>query len=114
MKYIKKLNIDFNDWENYDNEDFDKLDKFFKQTKILFSYRKKYGLYINKKSVPYIIDYLKNNNMNLRWTNDMVFIDHLFDVINIYGNIILYLNNDMKVMYSSNDNLNKNIIKFLK
>jgi len=70
MKYIKELNIDFNNWENYDTGDFDKLDKFFKQTE--YSECGRYYLYmllINKNSLSYIEQYLKYNKLKIIWAS---------------------------------------------
>jgi len=75
MKYIKKLNIDFNDWESLENE----LDNFFHQENLdLIKYEPKDGTINGFKFKPYIIivneddfykfvDYVKYNDHNILW-----------------------------------------------
>jgi len=70
MKYIKELNIDFNDWDYIDNNYQEKLDKFFKQTE--YSECGRYYLYmllINKNSLSYIEQYLKYNKLKIIWSS---------------------------------------------
>jgi len=65
MKYIKQLNIDFNDWEIIENGKYDKyFNIFINQTNQNFVYSK-INLYVNIDIFNKFKNYLKENSIKI-------------------------------------------------
>jgi len=115
MKYIKQLKIDFNDWDNIDYPN-DLLDKFFNQdefNKCDQTYYL-YNLIINKESIPYIKQYIIDNNIGIRWASG----DNLLRGINYYfkeyNYIVLVLSKHNKIFKTDINNICYNQLDFRK
>jgi len=100
MKYIKKLNINFDDWEEVNNDD-NILDKFFHQNKYtkcnnyVLSYLN--SLLINKESIPYIKQYLIDKNLKVKWSSGSNLITLLKHFFNYNKEIYLVLGENNKM-----------------
>jgi len=88
MKYIKLLNIDFDNWNDIDNKDNIIFD-FLNQTEFLENGYGKINLLVNrKKSYVYFLNYIKNNKLNINIRLDKIYKD--------YNYIYLYIRYDKK------------------
>jgi hypothetical protein len=104
MKYIKKLNIDFDNWNELNNYEF--IDLFINDKD------DKYALYLNKYQYYNIfLPYIKKNNIELYWINNKNVLN--FNIGVSYYNIVLYkLKENNYLLTCSNLNyFNKKYIK---
>jgi hypothetical protein len=103
MKYIKKLNIDFDNWDNLKNDN--------KNIKLFINNPLKYALYLNKEQYYNIfLPYIKENNIKLYWNkskklNKKNFND--FIVLYIFFNKLSYSNLDYFNKYQNKRKLLK-------
>jgi len=113
LKYIKKLNIDFDQWvELKDNYNI----KLFIEDK-----EDKYALYLNQEQYYNIfLPYIKENNIKLYWNGlNKNILDSNLSIFSNKNNIILYKlkENNYQLTYSGLNYFNKifkNKIKILK
>jgi len=110
MKYINKLNIDFDQWSDLENNNI----KLFIEDK-----EDKYVLYLNQEQYYNIfLPYIKKNNIKLYWNNSNKNILNLNINFN-YNDIVLYKLNmlNYQLTYSNLDFFKKhfsNEMKILK
>jgi len=77
MKYIKELNIDFNNWDNIEENEYDKyFDIFVNQINHNFIYFK-INLYVNIDIFKKFKKYLIKNNIKINIMNDYLYIKRL-------------------------------------
>jgi len=118
MKYIKKLNINFDDWEEYSSNHI--LDNFFHQTKFDKCKDNNYqdfyvnSLLINKESINDIENYLYNNNLKIKWRSNDNLIDGIKRYFETYEEISLVLGKDNRIYNSSLHNKCYNELDFRK
>jgi len=107
MKYIKKLNIDFNNWEELNNNNYI-LDKFFHQTKYngCYSYKSFYinSLLINENSINDIENYLYNNELKFNWESGNELIYGIKKYLKNNKEIVLVLRKNKKIFRTSFNN----------
>jgi len=106
MKYIKKLNINFDQWGKLNN---DKFDLFINDK------NNKYALFLNKDQYYNIfLPYIKKNNIELYWVNNKNVLN--FNIGVGYYNIVLYKlkENNYLLTCSNLDYFNKTYIKKIK
>jgi len=103
MKYIKKLNIDFDNWDNLKNDN--------KNIKLFINNPLKYALYLNKEQYYNIfLPYIKENNIKLYWNN--LNWNNSKDILNDkkkfnYDIFVLYIFNNNNLTYSNLNYFNK-------
>jgi len=101
MKYIKRLNIDFNDWDYIDNDYQEKLDKFIKNNKFVYLRNNKFiginRLKVNEKGWYIFCNYVKLNKLNVKWmTYDKILKnDYNYQIKSKY--VYVYLTRDRRI-----------------
>jgi len=119
MKYIKELNIDFNNWEEIEDDTNIILDTFFFRNPIGNNcdelYFRQYSLLITINSLPYIDRYLEKKELNITWQSG----DNLIDLSKKYLNnsskeINLVLNEKRKILQGGVYSNCYNILDFRK
>jgi len=128
MKYIKKLsskdetlhmlNINFNDWDEIEDDTNIILDKFFFKNNIKNKcneiYFHQYSLLININSLQYIDIYLKKNNLDIRWNSGTPLIKLSKEYLLNKKEINLILNKGMKIHWNDVNSECYDILDFRK
>jgi len=112
MKYIKELNIDFNNW---DNVDYNILDDFFlikRKKRIFYNRRNVKVLEVNENNINILIDYLTDKDLLNKyiWFNDDF--NLIKKILKKYKIIYLIFLNDIKIGYLVFEPDDFDIIKF--
>ena len=87
MKYIKKIDIDFNEFDDVEENDYFRIDDSMKNKKYLKLFKK--FLDENDALDKYIKNFLKNNNNNYNGKN----VDNIAKVLNDL-NVRYYISDD--------------------